>query len=467
MFDDPKKMLAFIRDAGVEAVDLKFTDLIGSWHHLTLPATSLNDARLSRGVGFDGSSVAGFTAVESGDLVLRPDPSTAFLDPFHEVRTLAVICRVVHADSGRLFSRDPRNVAARAEQHMQKTGIADASIWGPEFEFYVFRKVRVRTHGTSSSVRIKPVQPEACRIPPRHGSGYHLDQPCDRFAALREQICHELEKAGFPVKYHHHEVGALGQCEIELPMGPILRQADACQVVKYFTRMCAHRLGLTVTFMPKPLFGRVGSSMHFHQHLFRGGKPLFHARKGYAGLSPLALQYTAGLLDHGRALTAITNPSTNSFKRLVPGFEAPVNLFFSLANRSAAIRVPKYANTAETKRIEYRPPDGTCNPYLAMAAMLMAGLDGVRKKQDPKKMGFGPFDDDVFKWPEKKRAQIRPLPSSLCEALDALQKDRTFLQRGGVFPADLLDALVAAKRKECVDVNRRPHPLEFELYYNR
>jgi glutamine synthetase len=207
--------------------------------------------------------------------------------------------------------------------------------------------------------------------------------------------------------------------------------------------------------------------MHFHQHLFRGGKPLFHARKGYASLSPLALQYTAGLLDHGRALTAITNPSTNSFKRLVPGFEAPVNLFFSLANRSAAIRVPKYANTPATKRIEYRPPDGTCNPYLAMAAMLMAGLDGVRKKRDPRKMGFGPFDDDVFKWPEKKRAQIRPLPSSLGEAVDALQKDRAFLQRGGVFPADLLDALIGAKRKECTEVDRRPHPVEFELYYNR
>ncbi len=466
MFKDVGEMTAFIAEAGIESVDLRITDLNGRWRHITIPAAGFTKETAEKGVGFDGSSV-GFTRLESGDMVMKPDPISAFLDPFHKVRTLGVICDVVQADTGALCDRDPRGVAKRAEKFLASFGPADSSRWGPELEFYVFESVSVRNDNCTYSAEIKPLANPAERIPPRKNSGYHACPPADLCSGLREKICAELGAAGVAVKYHHHEVGGFGQCEIEMPLGGFLESADRCQVIKYFTRMCAHEAGLTATFMPKPLFGEAGSGMHFHQHLFKAGEPVFYDPQGYAGLSTHALEYCAGILEHGRALTAFTNPSSNSFKRLVPGYEAPVNLFFSLANRSAAIRVPKYAVEPAKKRIEYRPPDATCNVYYAMAAMLMAGLDGIDRKLDPKKLGYGPHDEDIFKWSADRRKKITPLPRSLDEAVESLRRDEDFLLRGEVFSRELLDTYTSYKwETEFTEILKRPHPFEFELYYD-
>jgi glutamine synthetase len=466
MFQSAAEMLDFIGEAGIESVDLRVTDLSGRFRHVTVPAASFTADQIDRGVGFDGSSL-GFTALEAGDLVLRPDPRAAFVDPFHSVRTLGVICNAVQADSGAPFHADPRTVAANAEEHLRRTGVADRSLWSPEFEFYVFASVSVRNDTCAFSAEVTPLETAWERIPPRNAGAYFASPPLDRTAELRERICAELGRAGVAVKYHHHEVGARGQCEIELPLGPLVRQADHTQIVKYFTRTCAHQEGLSATFMPKPLYRQEGSGMHFHQLLLKNGEPVFYDDKGYAGLSRLAHQYVGGILTHGRSLTALTNPSSNSFKRLVPGYEAPVNLFFSLANRSAAIRVPKYAQEPLQKRIEYRPPDGTCNPYLAMAGMLLAGLDGVEKRCNPEEAGFGPFDEDIFKWPADRRERMPPLPRSLEEAIESLRGDADYLERGGVFGPELIETYWTQKwEAECTEIARRPHPFEFELYYD-
>ncbi len=466
MFSGIDEMMAFIAESAIESVDLKITDLNGRWRHLTIPAAAFNRDVAEKGVGFDGSSV-GFTRLESGDMLMKPDPAAAFLDPFHGRRTLGVICNLAHADTGAPYERDPRAVARRAEKHLASQKAADSSRWGPELEFYVFRRVEVRNDSCTYLAEIEPIRNPMQLVPLRKNSGYHACPPADLCSAVRERICAELIASGIPVKYHHHEVGELGQCEIEMPMGGLVESADRCQIIKYFARMCAHEAQATTTFMPKPLFGEAGSGMHFHQHLFRSGKPVFYDSGGYAGLSKVALAYVSGVLDHGRALTAFTNPSSNSFKRLVPGYEAPVNLFFSLANRSAAIRVPKYAVDPAEKRIEYRPPDATCNVYFAMAAMLMAGLDGVERELDPARTGCGPFDEDIFKWPPERRAQIVPLPRSLEEAVEALRRDEDFLLRGEVFTRELLDTYTNFKwETECSEILRRPHPFEFELYYD-
>jgi glutamine synthetase len=464
MFRDLDEMLGFIRDEGIESIDMRLTDLNGRWRHITVPAPSFTRDMAEVGIGFDGSSV-GFTTLESGDVVMLPDPTSAFRDPFHYVPTLGVICDVVEADSGDGFSRDPRGIARRAEAFLGSGGVADESRWGPEMEFYVFERVTVRNDTCTYKAELEPLGSD--QVPPGRNQGYHATPPCDRVHLLRERICAELIEAGVSVKYHHHEVGSLGQVEIELHLDGLLRQADCVQIIKYFAKMCALDEGLTLTFMPKPLYGEAGSGMHFHQHLFRQGEPLFFAEGGYADLSETALQYCTGILSHGQALAALTNPSSNSYKRLVPGYEAPVNLFFSLGNRSAAIRVPKYATTPMHKRIEYRPPDGTCNPYLAMAGMLMAGIDGMTRSLDPGPLGFGPYDEDIFKWPGDRRAKIKPLPRTLDEALDALGKDRAFLEKGGVFTPDFLDTFLTIKwENECTEIMRRPHPFEFELYYD-
>ncbi|MCU0722061.1 MAG: type I glutamate--ammonia ligase [Planctomycetes bacterium] len=456
-----------LRETNAEAVDLKFCDLAGRWHHLTLPAQVAGPELFARGAGFDGSSIAGFTRLEAGDLVMLPDPSTAFLDPYWEKPTVSMVCDVVEADTREPFPRDPRSVARKAEAALAATGAADLSLWGPEFEFYVFDEVRSRSGPCASGFEIVAQEPGCRHIPLAEKSGYHVLPPLDRHHDLRAAAVRDLVAAGIPVYYHHHEVGRFGQCEIEIERLPLTRAGDAVMMVKYFVRMTAAKRGMCATFMPKPLFGEAGSGMHFHQHLFKGKKPLFHDPKGYAGLSRLALSYVAGVLAHGRALAAIGSPSSNSYRRLVPGFEAPVNLFFSLANRSAAIRVPKYADAPAEKRIEFRPPDGTCNPYLAMAAMLMAGIDGIRRKLDPTALGFGPWDEDVFEWPAERRKAIVPLPASLDEALDALREDRDFLLRDGVFTEDLIDSFVRYKReKETGPVSRRPTPQEIDLYFD-
>ena len=449
----------------VEAIDLKFCDLSGRWRHVTMTAHALDDGLCEKGVGFDGSSLPGFTKLEGGDLCIIPDPETAFLDPFWEKPTLSLICDIIEADTKAPFARDPRGIVRKAAAYLQQTGIGTHSIWGPEHEFFLFDSINVvdTPTRTLAEINIEPPERRAIKV---HGNCYHGQPPTDRDHLFRAQVVAELEKIGIKIKYHHHEVSALGQNEIEMARVPELKAADATMIIKYFVRMLAPRYGRVATFMPKPIYGEAGSGMHFHQQLMKGDQPLFYG-KGYAGLSKLALSYIAGLLEHGPTLTALCNPSLNSFKRLVPGYEAPVNLFFSLANRSAAIRVPKYAVEPLAKRIEYRPPDGTCNPYLAIAAMLMAGLDGIRRKLDPTKLGFGPIDEDVFKWSPEKLASIRPLPASLPAAFAALEQDHDFLLAGNVFTEEMLTAFVEYKKKtELEPIALKPHPLEYQFYFD-
>lgn len=471
MFQSFEDARAFIRDKAIEQIDLKFCDLWGRWHHVTLSANRFDTDLMQRGIGFDGSSV-GFKSVSSGDMVMVPDLATGFVDPFWELPTLSFICTTLEADTRRLFPYDPRSIVRRAEEFLREAGIADASAWGPEFEFYVFTGVSYENSMNVAAYRVESEEGDwrshelgTGYSMPIHG-GYHAIPPRDRLHDLRSRICRHLDAMGVPVKYHHHEVGGPGQCEIEIPLLPLHRAADAAMLIKYVARMTALEAGMTATFMPKPLFGEAGSGMHFHQRLEKDGANLFFDRDGYGCMSDTARSYVAGILDHGGAVLALTNPSTNSYRRLVPGFEAPVSAIFSAGNRSAAIRIPKYANRPESARIEFRPPDATANPYLAIAAQLMAGIDGIRRKLDPAALGFGPVDEDIFSWPEERRRTIRALPTSLGDALDALAADQEFLLAGEVFSADLLQRWSARKREEERAVRNRPHPYEVELYYD-
>ncbi len=463
--------LALIKEQAAEQVDLKFCDLWGRWHHVTLSVNRFDQELMSEGIGFDGSSV-GFKGISSGDMVMVPDLDTAFLDPFWELPTVSFICTTLEADSRELFPYDPRSMARRAEAYLRSTGVADASLWGPEFEFYVFNGVSYQNGMNVASYRVESDEGDwrshelgTGYAMPRHG-GYHAIPPRDQLHNLRSRVCQRLDAVGFPVKYHHHEVGGPGQCEIETPMLPLLKAADAALMVKYVVRMTALEAGLTATFMPKPLYGEAGSGLHFHQLLERGGVNLFYDPDGYACLSETARWFIGGQLHHGGALLAFTNPSTNSYRRLVPGYEAPVSAIYSAGNRSAAIRIPKYANQPGSARFEFRPPDATCNSYLAIAAMLMAGIDGVRRQLDPTVAGFGPIDEDIFSWPAERRRQIKALPTSLDQALDALAADHAFLLEGEVFSRDLIERWIEGKRKEHLEVSRRPHPYEVELYYD-
>jgi glutamine synthetase len=470
MFHDFAEAQSFVRENGVEMVDLKFCDLWGRWHHVTIPAARFMPSLMEKGVGFDGSSV-GFKNVSAGDMVMVPDLASAFVDPFWEVPTLSFICTTLEADTHQLFPFDPRNIATRAEDQLRASGVADWSRWGPEFEFYLFDGVSYENGMNVASYRVESAEADwgSTKLGsgyniPRHG-GYHAIPPQDRLHNARARITMNLQAMGVEVKYHHHEVGGPGQCEIETRFAPALKAADTTMLAKYVTRMTAIGMGMTATFMPKPLYGEAGSGMHFHQQLWKGGSNLFYDEQGYGRMSGVARSYIAGLLLHGGAVMAFTNPSTNSYRRLIPGYEAPVSAIFSLGNRSAAIRIPKYATRPESARMEFRPPDGTCNPYLAIAAQLLAGLDGIRKGLDPTALGFGPIDDDIFLWPPEKRAQIRALPTSLEEAMAALEGDHAFLLEGDVFSGDLLERWIARKRREEREVRDRPHPYEIELYY--
>lgn len=471
MFKHFDAAAAYVRESGIRMIDLKFSDLWGRWRHVTISASEFTPQLMASGVGFDGSSV-GLRGVKSGDMALIPDLTTGVVDPFCEAPTLSFICSVVEADTKQSFARDPRVIAQRAEAAMRSTDIADESRWGPEFEFYVFDSVAFDNRVNVASYRVDSCEadwhsPEGGHghYVPLHG-GYHAIPPKDQLAGLRTRIAIALESMGVPVKYHHHEVGGPGQCEIETPLMGFMAAADAVQVIKYVSRMVARQAGQTVTFMPKPLFGEAGSGMHFHQHLFRKGVNQFYDPKGYGLLSTTALHYIGGLLFHAPAVMAFTNPSTNSYRRLVPGYEAPVNCFFSTGNRSAAIRVPKYATDPQAVRMEFRPPDATCNPYLAMAAMLMAGLDGVRRGINPTDNGFGPIDENIFSWSAEQRATIKALPTSLGEACAALQADHAFLLAGDVFDEEMIQDWIRAKLAEHYAVLERPHPYEVQLYFD-
>ena len=472
MFNSYEQARRYMDEHNIQMVDMKFCDLWGRWHHLSVPVSQFTPDLLEQGIGFDGSAV-GLKSVKAGDMVLVPDLTTAVCDPFWDAPTISFICTTLEADTHAIFTNDPRNIAIRAEEYLRQTGIADESRWGPEYEFYIFDSVSYEYGVNRASYRIDCAEADWNSAEGGHGhyiplhGGYHAIPPKDQLYNLRTEITLLLEAMGIPVKYHHHEVGGPGQSEIETPMMGLVQAGDATMMIKYATKMTAQRHGKTATFMPKPLYGEAGSGMHFHQHLFKKGRNVFYDAKGYGCLSKAGLYYIGGLLTHGPALLALTNPSTNSYSRLVPGYEAPVNAFFSLGNRSAAVRIPKYATQPDTARMEFRPPDATCNVYLALAGQLLAGLDGIQRKLDPTEAGFGPIDANIFAWSDEQRSKIKSLPASLNEALIALENDQEFLLAGNVFSPEMLRQWVDYKRnQEYYQVRNRPHPYEMSLYFD-
>jgi len=457
-------------------IDFKMIDLMGRWRHLGIPVGRFKPDTLEFGIGFDGSNY-GFAPVEKSDMVFIPDITTAVKEPFTEVPTLSMIgdVFVIAQPENYRFEQDPRSIAVKAEEYMQSTGIADEMRIGPEYEFHVFDHVCYECSPQKSGFVIDAEQAIwnsgdnehqnlGYKIPAK--AGYHIASPQDILYDLRSRMCVLMEENDIPVKYHHHEVGGPGQVEIEVEFGTMREMADKTMLAKYLIKNLAFQEGKTVTFMPKPLYAEAGNGLHVHMHLFKNGEPVFFDEAGYSGLSQQALYFIGGMLKHAPALLGFTNPSTNSYKRLVPGYEAPVSVCFATANRSAVIRVPAYAKSPAQKRFEFRSADATCNPYLAFAAMLMAGLDGIENKIDPTAEGFGPYDVNLYTLSPEEKAKIKGLPTSLDEALNALEQDHAFLTKGGVFPEKLIQIWIEAKRKEARKVNDIPHPMEFELYYD-
>jgi glutamine synthetase len=474
MFYNIEEVHDYCAKNGIKMIDFKMIDLNGRWRHLTIPVERFTKETLSNGIGFDGSNY-GFAPVEKSDMVFIPDLQTAFSDPFVEVPTLSMIGDVfVTGETPKRFEQDPRAIANKAEEFMKAEGVADEMRIGPEFEFYVFDHISYEVKANSISMSIDAEQAEwnngrrennlGFKVPPK--GGYHIIPPMDILYDLRSKMCMLLEERGVKVKYHHHEVGGPGQLEIEVESGPMTRLADNTMLIKYIVKNTAFSYGKSATFMPKPILGEAGSGMHVHIQLFKDGVPVFYDAKGYSGLSSTALFFIDGLLRHAPALCALTNPSTNSYKRLVPGYEAPVSICYATSNRSAVIRIPDYAKTPDQKRFEIRNPDATCNPYYAYSAILMAGLDGIRNKIDPVKEGFGPYDVNLYSLPKQEQSKIKPLPKTLDEALLALESDYEFLLEGNVFSKRLLEIWVERKRKELAGYSAIPHPAEFSLYYD-
>ena len=474
MFNTFEELKIFCHERDIKMIDFKMVDLLGRWRHLTVPTDRFTEKTLKNGIGFDGSNY-GFAPVEKSDMVFIPDIKTAAYDTFVEVPTLSMIGDVyVIGNPHRRFEQDPRAVAVHAEAYMKATGIADEIRFGPEFEFYVFDHVSYEVKPQGSSYSIDTEQAEwngGCRehnlgykVP--HKGGYHTTPPMDVSYDLRSRMCLLLEEKGVGVKYHHHEVGGPGQLEIEVQFSTLCDMADKTMTVKYVVKNAAFQSNKTATFMPKPLFDEAGNGMHVHLHMFKDGKPLFFDENGYSQLSQTALYFIGGVLKHAPALCAFTNPSTNSYKRLVPGYEAPVSICYATANRSAVIRIPDYARAPEDKRFEIRNPDATCNPYFAYSAILMAGLDGIENKIDPEAEGYGPFDINLYHLTIEEQDQIKALPTSLDQALDALEKDNDFLRKGDVFPKKLIDIWIRKKKEEALFVNKIPNPAEFGYYYD-
>jgi len=466
-----ESVLQECKEKEIKFVDFKMTDIDGRWRHLTIPVDRLNEDTLTYGIGFDGSNY-GYAPIESSDMVFVPDLSTAVVDPFAEVPTLTMIGDVMVIDrpENRPFDQYPRNVAKRAVEYMKELGIADEMIVGPEYEFYVFDDVTYATRPESTGFSIEACQAEWSDLnngyQVRNKTGYHSDVPMDVNQGLRNRICMMMEDWGVKVKYHHTEVGGCGQLEVEVELGDMTTMADNTMVAKYIIKNAAMQEGRTATFMPKPIAKEAGSGMHVHMQLFKDGEPIFYDENGYAQLSDTALWFIGGLLKHAASICAITNPSTNSYKRLVPGFEAPVTIGYAMANRSAVVRIPAYAKAPKNKRFELRNPDATCNPYYAFAAILMAGLDGIKNKIDPHANGWGPYDFNLYTLSDEEKAKIDGLPKSLDEALTALEQDHDYLTVGGVFPERLLQIWIEKKRKEMNLINSIPHPAEFEMYYS-
>ncbi len=465
----------FCKDHGIRMVDFKMTDIRGRWRHLSIPAERLTEKTMTYGIGFDGSNY-GYAALEKSDMVFVPDLNSAVIDPFAEVPTLSMIgdVMVISEPDNYPFDQYPRNVAKQAVRYLKELGIADEMIVGPEYEFYIFDGVRYVNTPERAGYSIAAHQATWAGdeefnnngYQVGHKDGYHTVPPRDVHFDLRSRISMKLLEMGVHVKYHHTEVGGCGQQEIETELGEMVEMADATMAAKYVIKNEAALEGKTATFLPKPVAGEAGNGLHVHMLLLKDGEPVFYDNDGYMQLSQTALWFIGGLLKHAHSLCAITNPSTNSYKRLVPGFEAPVTIGFASANRSAVIRIPAYAKSPMDKRFELRNPDGTCNPYYAMSAILMAGIDGIRNQIDPFNKGWGPFDFNLFDLPAEELAKIDGLPSSLEEAADELEKDHDYLTAGGVFPETLIQILLDQCRKDAGTVNALPHPKEFELYYD-
>lgn len=468
-----KDVMQMIKDNDIKMVDFKMVDINGQFRHVTIPAQNFNEDTMKDGVGFDASNY-GYAVVEKSDMVFIPDPETALIDPFCEIPTLSMTgnAMIIDYPNNRPLAQYPRNIVLAAEDYMKKTGIADEMLILPEFEFYLFDDVAWEVSHNHIGAEIDASQAPWNTYNEGMGNvigaqkAYHIAKPLDTSFECRSEMCMEIEKAGIPVKYHHPEVGAAGQFEIEPKLGKMSKMADGTMMIKYIIRNVAAKYGKTATFMPKPVYNEAGSGMHVHMLLLKNGKPVFSDDNGYSHLSETAHYFIGGLLKHINALCALTNPSTNSFKRLVPGFEAPVTVGYATSNRSAVIRIPAYAKTPNMRRFELRNPDATCNPYFAYAAILMAGLDGIKNKIDPHKNGWGPYDVNLYTLSDKEKKKLKQLPTRLDDALDALEKDHAFLCEGGVFPEELLKNFIKTKRAELAKFNAIPHPAEFDAYYN-
>jgi glutamine synthetase len=469
----PQDVLAYVRDLGLRIIDFKFIDLPGTWQHFSIPSDELSESLFEEGIGFDGSSIRGFQAINESDMLLMPDPTTAVMDPICQVPTLSIVCSVFDPVTRQPYSRDPRHVGGKAEAYLRKTGIADVSYWGPEAEFFIFDNIRFDQNQHSGYYFIDSDEGiwnsgldhgsknQGYKL--RNKEGYFPVPPADTLQDLRSEIILKLMAAGVPVEVHHHEVATAGQCEIDMRFNSLVTTGDNLMMYKYVVKNVARLAGKTATFMPKPLFADNGSGMHVHQSLWKKGSNTFFDKAGYGLLSESARYYIGGLLAHSAALLALCAPTTNSYRRLVPGFEAPVNLVYSCRNRSAGVRIPMYSASPNAKRIEYRCPDATCNPYLAFSAMLMAGLDGIQRRIDPGQ----PADFNLYEADAATVSKIKTVPGSLTETLNALEADHEFLLAGDVFTKDLIASWLDYKRSREVDpVRLRPHPYEFFMYYD-
>ncbi|WKZ32350.1 MAG: type I glutamate--ammonia ligase [Thermodesulfobacteriota bacterium] len=467
----PKDVLKFSQEKNAKMVDFKFLDFVGIWQHFSVPVSELSEDIFEEGLGFDGSSIRGWQPIHASDMLVMPDPTTAIMDPFHETPSLSIICNIVDPITKEPYSRDPRNIATKAEAYLKSTGIGDVAYFGPEPEFFIFDDIRYSQSANQGFYHIDSVEGiwntgrEECPnlgYKPRHKEGYFPVPPTDSQEDIRSEMCLAMEQVGIRVERQHHEVATAGQAEIDMRFDSLLRMGDKLMWFKYIVKNVAKRWGKTVTFMPKPIFGDNGSGMHVHQSIWKGGKPLF-AGSEYGGMSEMALYYIGGILKHARALNAFCNPGTNSYRRLVPGYEAPINLAYSSRNRSAAIRIPMYSPSPKSKRIEVRFPDPSCNGYLAFAAMLMAGLDGIQNKIHPGE----PLDKDIYGLSPEELSKVPSACGSLEDALDALKKDHEFLLKGDVFTQDVVDTWIEYKKKAELDpIRLRPVPFEFALYYD-
>ncbi|CAI2717181.1 type I glutamate--ammonia ligase [Nitrospina watsonii] len=467
----PKEVIDFAKNKNAEMVDLKFMDLLGTWQHFSVPMSELEEHLFEEGLGFDGSSIRGWQAINASDMLVMPDASSAVMDPFMQVPTVSMICNIVDPITKEKYTRDPRNIAQKAEAYLKSTGIGDTAFFGPEPEFFIFDDVRYEVDINRSAYYIDSREgnwntgrDEGPNLgyKPRHKEGYFPVAPSDSLQDIRTEMLLLMEKVGIPMECHHHEVASGGQCEIDMRFSSMVKCADNLMWFKYIVKNVARRHNKTATFMPKPIYGDNGSGMHVHQSIWKDGKPLF-AGNSYAGMSEMGMHYIGGILKHSRSLAAFAAPTNNSYKRLVPGYEAPVNLAYSSRNRSASVRIPMYSASPKAKRMECRFPDPSANGYLAFSAMLMAGLDGIENKIDPGE----PLDKDIYALGPEDLANIPSLPASLEEALKCLEEDHEYLLKGDVFTQDIIDRWISYKQEhEIAPVRLRPHPYEFYLYYD-